>query len=90
LSGKSPDYKLKVERRLEIDVYPFIGNRPVSDIKAPIILEVLRRIEARGTVETAHRVKYNIGQILRYAIVTGRAENDPTPALGGVLKPMPT
>jgi len=89
LSDKSPDYKQKVERRLELDVYPFIGNRPVGDINAPVILEVLRRIEARGTVETAHRVKHNIGQILRYAIVTGRAENDPTPALGGALKPMP-
>lgn len=89
LADKSPKYRQKVISRLSVEVYPYLGNLPVKDITAPLILEVLRRIEARGTIESAYRVKQNIGQILRYAIVTGRAENDPTPALGGALAPMP-
>jgi integrase len=69
-------------------LFPFIGSRPVAQITAPEILEVLRRIEARGKHETAHRTKQRISQVLRYAIATGRAERDPTADLRGALAPL--
>ena len=59
---------------LEKFVYPQLGSRPISQIKEPDLLAVVRKIEARGTNETAHRTKQRVGQILRYAIATGRAE----------------
>ena len=58
-------------RRLERDVFPWIGNRPIGDIHAPEILTVLRRVEARGAGETAHRALSNCGQVFRYAVATG-------------------
>ncbi|MCO5118775.1 MAG: integrase arm-type DNA-binding domain-containing protein [Burkholderiaceae bacterium] len=78
----------KVIRRLERDVFPWIGGRPVADVTAPELLVVLRRIESRGTIETAHRALQNAGQVFRYAIATGRAERDPSPDLRGALPPM--
>ena len=54
-------------------VYPHLGSRPIAKITAPDLLAVLRRIEARGTIETAHRTKQRCGQVFRYAIATGRA-----------------
>ena len=72
-------------RRLERDVFPWIGNRPIGDIHAPEILTVLRRIEARGAVETAHRALNDCGQVFRYAVVTGRADRDPSGDLRGAL-----
>lgn len=78
----------KVIRRLERDVFPWVGARPVADLNAPELLAVLRRIEGRGTVETAHRALQNTGQVFRYAIATGRAERDPSGDLRGALAPM--
>lgn len=78
----------KILSRLERDLFPWLGNRPISAITAPELLSALRRIEERGAVETAHRALQNCGQIFRYAIVTGRAERDPTPALRGALPPV--
>lgn len=69
-------------------LFPFIGSRPVAQLSAPEILEVLRRIEKRGKHETAHRTKQRISQVLRYAIATGRAERDPTGDLRGALAPL--
>lgn len=66
----------KVKARLEKDLFPWIGQRPIAELKAPELLATLRRIEERGAVDTAHRVKQNCGQIFRYAIATGRAERD--------------
>lgn len=66
----------KVKARLEKDLFPWIGQRPIAELKAPELLATLRRIEDRGAVDTAHRVKQNCGQIFRYAIATGRAERD--------------
>jgi hypothetical protein len=71
-------------------VYPHLGSRPISQIKAPDLLAVLRKIEARGTNETAHRTKQRVGQILRYAIATGRAERDCSVDLRGALAPIVT
>ena len=77
----------KIIRRLELNVFPWIGKRPITDIKAPELLTVLRRIEERGAVDTAHRASQNCGQVFRYAIATGRAERDPVPDLRGALPP---
>ena len=90
LADKSEKYRNKVINRLKAEVYPFIGQVPVADVTAPMVLQVLQRIEARGIIESAHRVKQNIGQILRYAIATGRRELfDVTMALNKAIAPMP-
>lgn len=78
----------KVQARLENDIFPYLGGRPVAEITAPEVLAVLRRIEARGAVDTAHRAMQNCGQVLRYAVATGRATSDPTGALRGALTPV--
>ena len=85
LALKSPAHKDKVIRRLEREVFPYIGRRPVAELKAPEILRVVRRVEQRGYLETARRALQHIGQVLRYAIATGRAEQDPTQALRRAL-----
>lgn len=66
-------------------IFPYIGSRPVKQLTAPEILELLRRLEARGKHETAHRTRQRISQVIRYAIATGRAESDPTRDLRGAL-----
>jgi integrase len=76
-------------RRIELNVFPWLGERPIGEIRAPELLAVLRRIEARGAQETAHRVKTICGQIFRYAVATGRAERDPAADLKGALPPAP-
>ena len=78
----------RIIQRLERDIFPWIGGRPIADITAPELLAVLRRIEERGAVETAHRAHQNCGQVFRYAIATGRAERDPSPDLKGALPPV--
>ncbi len=82
------DHGSRIIRRLERDAFPWIGSRPIAEIKAPELLAVLRRIEERGAVETAHRALQNCGQVFRYAIATGRAERDPSPDLKGALPPV--
>lgn len=77
----------RIIQRLERDVFPWIGGKPIANITAPDLLAMLRRIEGRGALETAHRALGNCGQIFRYAIATGRAERDPSPDLRGSLPP---
>jgi len=77
----------KIIERLERDVFPWIGSRPIAEITAPDLLAVLRRIEGRGAIDTAHRAHQNCGQIFRYGIATGRCERDPSPDLRGALTP---
>jgi integrase len=79
-------YGEKIMARLENDVFPVIGSTPVNQLMPPALLSVLRRIEARGAIETAHRALENIGQILRYSVVTGRIQSDPSRDLKGALK----
>lgn len=74
-------------RRLEADVFPVLGERPLAEIKAPELLAMLRRVEARGALETAHRIRTICGQVFRYAIATGRADRDPAADLKGALPP---
>ena len=75
-------------RRLEVNAFPWIGQKPVRELRAPDVLAVLQRIESRGLGETARRVHQLVGRVIRYAIATGRADADPTPALRGALKPV--
>ncbi|RDS80908.1 DUF4102 domain-containing protein [Dyella monticola] len=83
----SPATLEKARWTLDSLVNPWIGNRPISEIDAPEMLKLLRRIEERGAHETAHRTKQRCGQIFRYAIATGRARHDPTADLRGALTP---
>ena len=85
---KTADHSKRALTRLEKDVFPWIGGRPVAEINAPEVLDVCRRIEKRGAIETAHRVKVVISQVMRYAIATGRADRDPCPDLRGALQPV--
>ena len=63
----------KVVLRLENDIFPWLGSRPISKIEAPELLETLRRVEARGALDSAHRCLGCSSQIFRYAIATSRA-----------------
>jgi hypothetical protein len=74
-------------RRLERDVLPWIGNDPIAGITAPQVLSVLRRVEGRGALETAHRIRVICSQVFRYGIATGRCERDPAADLRGALPP---
>ena len=78
----------RIIRRLERDIFPWLGNAPIRSIDAPKLLGALRRIEERGAVETAHRALQNCGQIFRYAIAIGRAERDMSADLKGALTPV--
>lgn len=75
----------KIMGRLEKDTFPWLGGRPIAEVTAPELLSVLRRVEARGALDTAHRVHQNCGQVFRYAIATGRAERDVSADLRGAL-----
>lgn len=78
----------RIIRRLERDIFPHLGSRPIADITAPELLQVVRRIENRGALETAHRALGNCGQVFRYAVATGRAVRDPSGDLRGALPPV--
>lgn len=77
----------RIIRRFERDIFPWAGSRPIANITAPELLTVIRRIENRGAIETAHRALGNCGQVFRYAIATGRIESDPSKDLQGALPP---
>jgi integrase len=84
----TPGHAKTIKSRLELNVFPWIGKRPIIEIKAPELLMLLRRIESRGAVETAHRLRAICAQVFRYAIATGRAERDPAADLRGALPPV--
>lgn len=75
----------RVDRMLNKELFPHIGSRPIADITAPDLLACLRRVESRGAIETAHRVKQVAGQVFRYAVATGKAERDPSADLKDAL-----
>ncbi len=83
-------HSIRIIGRLERDVFPFLGKIPISEIKAPALLAVLRRIEARGTFELAHRIRTICSQVFRYAVATGRTERDTSADLRGALTPVQT
>lgn len=88
-SGYAANYASKVIGRLEKDVFPWIGRRPIAEIEAPELLELLRRVEGRGALETVRRERALLSVIFRYAIATARAKHDPAADLRGALAPPP-
>jgi len=87
-SGWAKTHSSKILRRLEKDVFPYIGAKPLDSLTAPALLTVVRKIEGRGAKDTSHRALQNIGQVFRYAVATGRADRDPTGDLRGALPPV--
>ncbi|NLV24182.1 MAG: integrase arm-type DNA-binding domain-containing protein, partial [Deltaproteobacteria bacterium] len=83
-----PSYADQIMRRLEADIFPVIGDRPISELKPMHLLAALQGIEKRGALESAHRIKQTCGQIMRYAVATGAAERDITADLRGALPPV--
>lgn len=75
----------KVLRYLEADLFPYIGSRPIADVDPPELLDVLRKIEARGAYYNAGRIKQLCGQIFRYGVATGKALRDPSADLKGAF-----
>ncbi|EKL9606774.1 tyrosine-type recombinase/integrase, partial [Salmonella enterica] len=78
-------YREEIIKTFEQDVFPFIGKRPISEIKPLELLEVLKRIEKRGALEKTRKVRQRCGEVFRYAIITGRAEYNPAPDLAIAL-----
>jgi integrase len=85
--GVNGDTASQLRHRLTKYVFPYLGRWPIVDVSAPELLKVLRRIEANGNHETAHRCRSLCSRIFRYAIATGRAERDPAADLQGALAP---
>ncbi len=83
----TPAYGERLLRRLERDLFPAIGRRPIADITPFELLTTLRKIEARGAIETAHRARSDAGQIFRYAVAEGKAERDIASDLSDALSP---
>jgi integrase len=77
-------------RQIHKWVVPYLGNKPIASIEAPELLEVLKRIEAKGVIDTAHRSREVCGRVFRYAIATGRAKHDIAADLVGALAPRTT
>lgn len=86
-AGWSSAHGERILRRLELHAFPWIGARAIRSIGAPEVLELVRRVEAAGHGETAHRTLSNIGQVMRYAIATSRAATDPTNRMAEALAP---
>ena len=82
----APRYCALLLARLQTDIFPQIGSRPVAEIDAPELLEALRKVEKRGVIETARRLRQICGQVFRYAVASGRAIHDPSADLRGALK----
>jgi integrase len=88
MATKSESHQKRTLRRLERDLFPWVGSRPISSIKASELLISLQRVESRGAIETAHRVLGICGQVFQYAEATGRADRDISQALRGSLTPV--
>jgi integrase len=84
----SPDYAALVLRALERDVLPHFGRLPLKDIDAALVLSTLRKIEARGSIETAKRVRQHVSAVFVYGISEGIADADPASLVGKALKPI--
>ena len=88
-SGRwSPNYAADVLHRIEKDIFPSLGSRPISEIKRKELLEVLEKVVDRGAIDTAHRLRYNCKMIFQYAIVEEKANRNITLELEGALPPV--
>jgi integrase len=85
----TPEHAGRIIRRLERDIFPYIGKQPIAAIEPPELLDVLRKVEARGAHDITKRLREHCGQIFRFAIASGRARRDPSADLRGALKAAP-
>ena len=85
--GQTEKHALTILNRFEADVFPVIGAIPVDDITPPVILDVLKRVEAREAYDVARRIKQTCGQIFRFGMASGRAKHDPTACLKEAIRP---
>lgn len=86
----SPRYARITQTRLEQDIFPHIGTTPIAEIDPPMLLAALRKIEARGSIDMAHRVKNAVSEVFRYGIATDRCRSDPSRDIGAaMMKPPP-
>lgn len=90
MADKATSHTSRLLRRLVLYIFPWLGNKPISEITAPQLLESIRRIQHANKLETAHRTLQSVGQIFRYAAQTGRAARDITVDLKGALPPATT
>lgn len=88
-SGLTPNYAKQVIQRLEAFVFPFLGNRPITELKAADFLSTFQKVEARGRIEMAHRLAQMCGQVMRYARIAGIVEIDVASGLTEALTPTP-
>lgn len=84
----TPGHADKTRVRLEQNVFPWLGSKPIGSIEAPDLLQCLRRIESRGVIDTTHRVKFACGQVFRFGIATGRCVRNPAADLREALRPV--
>ena len=85
-SGWSVTHRETTIERMEKNIFPWLGTRPLTEIEAPEVLATLHRIEARGAIDTTHRIKSIMSTVFRYAIATGRAVRNPAAEVGVALK----
>lgn len=90
LDNWSPSHGAHVKRRMERDLFPFIGSRPIAQLDPPEMLDVLRRIESRGSLEIVSKVKQICSAVFRYGIATGKCKRDHTADLRGAFKVVKT
>lgn len=83
----SVGYRDDMMDAFEKDVFPYIGNRPIAEIKPMELLEVLSIMEKRGATEKLKKVRQRCGEVWKYAIITGRAEYNPAPDLASAFVP---
>jgi Arm DNA-binding domain len=86
----TPSHAQRTRIRLEQDAFPWLGRRPLGEMEAPELLQCLRRVEARGAIETAHRIKDACGQVFRYGVAIGACQRNPAADLRDALKPVQT
>ena len=87
-SNLSKDHQLRIIRSLEKDVFPYIGKKSIKLITTKEILDIARRIENRGAIETAHRVANRISEVFLYAIALEKADNNPAVSISKLLRPV--
>ncbi|HDP7131378.1 TPA: tyrosine-type recombinase/integrase [Escherichia coli] len=85
VSRWSEGYASDIIEAFNKDIFPYIGQLPVNDIKPLVLLNVLRRMESRGATEKAKKVRQRCSEVFRYAIVTGRAEYNPAADLTSAM-----
>jgi integrase len=85
MQNRSSSHQKRTMAYLKRDLFPWLGRRPIAEIRAPELLKALQRIENRNAIESAHRALQTAGQVFRYAEASGKVERDITQALKGAL-----